>query len=113
MIHRPNRFTVGRMRYVVELRKRVDTVDGQGQKITTWTTYANEWPSDFEETRGGQMFRGGQVQEGVTAVFTMRANREMGTQDRIRFRGEDYGIVWVDPVGGRDRYVHIHAKAVK
>jgi SPP1 family predicted phage head-tail adaptor len=113
MIHRPNSFTVGRMRYRVNLQKRVDVVDEQGQPVTSWTNYATSWPADFEETRGGQMFRGGQVQEGVTAIFTMRQNDEMGTQDRIVFRGENYGVVWINPVGGRDRYAIVHAKVVK
>jgi hypothetical protein len=37
----------------------------------------------------------------------------MQPQDRIVFRGESYGIVWVQPVGGRDRYQIVHAKVVK
>jgi SPP1 family predicted phage head-tail adaptor len=112
-MHRPNKFTVGRMRYKVDLQEQVDVVDAQGQPVTTWTNYLYDVPADFEETRGGQMFRGGQVQEGVTAVFTMRQIDRIAPQDRIVFRGEAYGIVWVQPVGGRDRYQIVHAKVVK
>lgn len=115
MSGRPRRFSVGHMRYRVTVQKRVDTVDASGQVLTTWTTItglANE-PADYAAVSGGQVFRGSQVNEGINAVFTVRYREQYKPQHRIIHNGQAFGVVFAQPIEGRDRYLDLHCKAVE
>lgn len=112
MSGRPRNFTSGRMRYRVDLQKHVDTQDDTGQPVSSWTSVAKSIPSDYEAVSGGQLFRGTQIQEGISAVFTMRHRTDVDTSQRILFRGTAFGIVFAKQVSGRDRYLELHCRAV-
>ena len=113
MSGRPRRFSVANMRYRVVVQKHVDTADESGQTVSTWTTIYQSEPADFAAVSGGQVFRGSQVNEGINAIFTVRYRDNYKPQHRILFDGEVYGIVFVQPIEGRDRYLDCHCKVVK
>lgn len=115
MSGRPKRFSVANMRYRVTVQKQVDAADAAGQMVTTWTTIAgmaNE-PADYAAVSGGQVFRGSQVSEGINAVFTVRYREQYAPQHRIVFNNQAFGIVFVQPIEGRDRYLDCHCKVVE
>lgn len=113
MSGRPRRFSVANMRYRVVLQKHVDSVDDAGQPIATWTTVYQSEPADYAAVSGGQVFRGSQVNEGINAVFTVRYRDEYTPQHRILYNGQSFGIVFVQPIEGRDRYLDCHCKVVE
>jgi SPP1 family predicted phage head-tail adaptor len=113
MIGRPRRFSVANMRYRVVLQKHVDSLDDAGQSIATWTTVYQSEPADYAAVSGGQVFRGSQVNEGINAVFTVRYRDEYAPQHRILYNGQAFGIVFVQPIEGRDRYLDCHCKVVE
>ncbi len=70
-------------------------------------------PRRFSVVSGGQVFRGSQVNEGINAIFTVRYRDEYAPQHRILYGGQAYGIVFVQPIEGRDRYLDCHCKVVE
>ena len=110
---RPPKFTVGRMRYWINVQSHTDTVDDAGQPVSTWANLHTNVPAEYEATSGGQRFRGSQVSEGIDAIFTIRHISDIDETQRIVFRGQSYGIVFIKPVAGRDRYDYVYTKAVK
>lgn len=110
---RPNKFSTGRMRYRVNVQKHTDTVDDTGQPVSVWSNIHVSVPAEYESTSGGQRFRGSQVSEGIDAIFTMRHIDDIDETQRIIFRGSQYGIIFIKPVDGRDRYDYVYTKAVK
>lgn len=115
MSGRPKRFTVANMRYRIVVQKQVDAADAAGQMVTTWTTITGlgSEPADYAAVSGGQVFRGSQVNEGINAIFTVRYREQYAPQHRILFRGQAFGIVFVKPLEGRDRYLDLHCKVVE
>lgn len=105
--------TVGRMRYNVTIQQQSAPSSDVGSPAVTWSTrYASE-PADYEYPRGGMAGRGRQVEEGVDAIFTVRYRDGYAVTDRVVFDGENYGIVFIRPVSGRERYLELHTKLVK
>jgi len=104
--------TVGAMRYRITVQKPVKT-SLQGQMVVSWVTLHEEEPADYEYVRGYGFSRGRQYEEGVDAVFTVRYRDDYDPEQRTLFEGEYYGIVFVRPMAGRNRYMELHAKVVK
>lgn len=105
--------TVGRMRYRVTIQQQSAPSSDVGSPSVTWSTRYAEEPADYEYPRGGMAGRGRQVEEDVDAIFTVRYRDGYAVTDRVVFRSENYGIVFIRPVVGRDDYLELHTKLVK
>ena len=104
--------TVGAMRYRITVQSPVKT-DVQGQRVVTWSNLYEDEPADYDYVRGYQFNRGRQVEEGVDAIFVVRYRDGYDPEQRILFDSEYYGIVFVRPMAGRNRYMELHTKVIK
>lgn len=114
MIGRDRGIRVGALRYRINVQYETKT-DGsatQGQRIVSWTNRFTDEPADYEYAGGGQTSRGRQVEENIRAVFTVRYRDGYTTGDSVVFNSERFGIVHIEPVLGRDRYLRLHCRAV-
>lgn len=114
MIGRDRGIRVGALRYRISVQYETKT-DGsatQGQRIVSWTNRLTDEPADYEFAGGGQTSRGRQVEENVRAVFTVRYRSGYSTEESIVFDGDRYGIVHIEPVMGRDRYLRLHCRSI-
>lgn len=112
MIGRHRNLRVGGMRYRVTIQSPA-VATSVGVPNVSWSDTLTNEPADYEYVRGGQSARGRQVEEGVDAVFTVRYRPGYTPKQRVVFESENYGIVFVRPVGGRNRYLELHVKVVK
>jgi len=110
MTGRPKGFRTGALRYRCTVQTVIETQDSYGQPVTTWETlHANE-PCDVIKTQGNEIIRGRQVAENVRAIVTVRYRSGYNEQARIVYGGENYNIVFIDPVDGRNRYLELHCR---
>lgn len=115
MIGRDRHIRVGGLRHriTVQTPSKSDGSTTQGQRIVSWTTRLTDEPADYEYTSGGQGSRGRQVEETVRAVFTVRYRAGYSTEERVLFDGQNFGIVHIKPVVGRDRFLELHCRSVE
>jgi len=112
-VYQGKKFVLGSMRHRILVQQEVETFDtSSGQPTRTWSTLYNDEPAIYDEVRGGENFRGGQVEAGITAVFTVRYREGYGPTRRIYFNTRYYNIVFAKRVRGYDRYLEIHCRAV-
>lgn len=113
MSYRPSKsFRVGSMRDRITVKQPTETLDTAGQPVVSWTNFLVSEPAAYEYVSGTERNRGGQVEAGVNAVFTVHYRSGYTPRMKIVFGGVDYGIVHVVPVHGKTRYLEIHCKAV-
>lgn len=113
-IARPGRqFSVGQMRERVTIQEATTEVSDGGRPVRSWSNKYAGQPASWRQVSGGETIRGRQIEAGVVAVFTIHARDGITPQMQLVHSGETYGIGSVHPVGGRDRYLDIHCKAVK
>jgi SPP1 family predicted phage head-tail adaptor len=115
MIGRDRGIRVGALRHRITVQTPSKTTGAltQGQRIVSWTNRLTDEPADYEYPSGGQISRGRQVEENVRAVFTVRYRSGYSTEERVVFDGQNFGIVHVKPVLGRDRFLELHCRAVE
>lgn len=107
-----NKFSLGTMRYRVLVQQETTTSDATtGQPTRTWSTFKASEPAAYDEVRGGENFRGTQIEAGVAAVFTVRFDAGFGPTMRVYHNSRYYGIVFCRRVRGYDRYLELHCKA--
>ena len=111
MTYRPRDFRVGKMREAIDIE--AATVDASsGQPIRSWSaTYSSE-PAAWTPTAGTETVNGRQVEAGITAIFTVRHRDGYTTEMRVKHGQNYYGIVYVKPVHGVDRYIELHCKGL-
>lgn len=113
MSGRPGRgFHVGQMRDRITIQTDSTTQDAAGQSVVTRTDWLLNEPAKFEPTQGGEGFRGRQVEAGIQAIFTVRYRVGYTPQQTVVHDSGTYGIVYVKPVEGLDRYRELHCKGV-
>lgn len=113
MSGRPARkFHVGQMRDRIDVYIDSTAADAAGQLVVTRTKWLSAEPAKFEPTHGGEGLRGRQVEAGINAIFTVRYRTGYTPQHSITHDSQTYGIVYVKPVEGLDRYRELHCKAV-
>lgn len=104
---RANSLRLGSMRERITIQEPVETVDSIGQTVRSWSDlYSNE-PARFDPVSGGETLRGKQVEAGVTAVFTIHKREGIDATMRVGFGGTDYGISYINPVDGGNRYLEL------
>jgi SPP1 family predicted phage head-tail adaptor len=113
MTFRPEKgFRVGEMRHRIAVKVETTTQDAAGQHVVTFTTWLLDEPAKFEPITGGEGARGRQVEAGITAIFTVRYRDSYTPEMIVVHRNQQYGIVYVNPVAGADRYRELHCKGV-
>ena len=107
------RFEIGSMRHRV-LIQQVSTANDTttGQPTETWSTFKSSEPAAYDEVRGGETFRGTQVEATIAAIFTVRYDADFAPTMRVFHRSRYYGIVFCRRVRGYDRYLELHCKTV-
>lgn len=107
------KFRISDMRHRVLVQQVTETFDTtSGEPVRTWSTFKNAEPAGYDEVRGGETFRGSQVEATIAAVFTVRYDANYAPTMRIYHRGRYYGIVFCRRVRGYDRYLELHCKTV-
>jgi SPP1 family predicted phage head-tail adaptor len=107
-------FRVGSFRDRIDVQAPQKKPDDAGQIVTTWASipgFESE-PCNYEYTAGNESIRGRQVEAGVTAIFTVRFREGYSVEHRIKYNGDDYGIIHVRPVQGGKRYLEIYCKTI-
>jgi SPP1 family predicted phage head-tail adaptor len=113
MTFRPERgFRVGEMRHRIAVKVETTTQDAAGQPVVAFTTWLLDEPAKFDPMTGGEGARGRQVEAGITAIFTVRYRDGYTPEMIVVHRNQQYGIVYVNPVAGADRYRELHCKGV-
>lgn len=109
MKYRPSRFSVGNMRDRVTIQRPIESQDGYGQPVVTWSTYLANVPASFEPARigSGETTRGRQVEAISSAVLFTRYLQGVDSKMRVVRNGVHYGIVSVREVNGGSRYLEI------
>jgi SPP1 family predicted phage head-tail adaptor len=95
------------MREKITISTHVETQDTAGQPIVTYTTLWDNVPAAFDSLNGGEVLRGRQVESNVRACFTIHKLAGITTQHKIRHNGTDYGILYIKPSEGGNRYQEI------
>lgn len=106
------RFRVGTMRDRVQLQAAVETIDSAGQTIRTWTTAYADQPAQRLPMRGAEGIRGGQVEAQIDEIFVIHHRDNVTPEMRLLHNSRVYGIVYVNPIDGRLRYLELSCKAV-
>jgi len=108
---RANGLRVGAMRERITIQRKEETVDEIGQTNRSWVDLYKDEPARFEPTSGGETLRGKQVEAGVVAVFTIHARDAIDSTMRVQHRSTLYGIAYVNPVDGGQRYIELRCQA--
>lgn len=112
MIGRNRSLRVGGMRHRI-LVQSVSYTTSQGQKVPQYATLFASEPAEYQYVRGAQTMHGRQVEEGVDAIFTVRYRDGYTERQRVVFNDETFGITFIRPIAGRDRFLELHCKTVK
>ena len=112
MSWRAKRHTTARMRARINIETATSD-DSTGEPIRTWATTYTKEPARYIPTSGGEIVNGRQVQANIKAVFTIHKRPNLSTEQRVLHAGQYYGIVYIGPVEGGERYVDLHCLAAK
>lgn len=113
MSGRPSRgFHVSQMRDRITVQTDTTAQDAAGQSIVTRTDWLINEPAKYEPTHGGEGSRGRQVEAGINAIFIVRYRSGYTPRQTVVHDSTKYGIVYVKPVEGLDRYRELHCKGV-
>lgn len=114
MTYRPGRgFRVGMMRDRITVSVETTAQDAAGQPIVTLVPWLTDEPATYEFFSGGESSRGRQVEAGISAIFTVRWRSGYTPQMVVTMMDQQYGIVHVRPVDGKNRYIELFCKAVE
>jgi SPP1 family predicted phage head-tail adaptor len=113
-IYQGNRgLAIGAMRHRITVQQMLEVADTtSGQPTRTWSNFASNIPAAFNDRRGGESFRGSQVEAQSQVVFTVRHISGYSPMMRVYFDGNYYGITSVRQVGGYKRYIELHCNLV-
>lgn len=104
---------IGAMRHRILVQEKIETADlTTGEPVRTWTSFASNVPAAFNDGRGNENFRGGQVEAQGQVVFTVRYKPGYSPMMRVFFDNRYYGITHVRQVGGYKRYIELYCNVV-
>jgi SPP1 family predicted phage head-tail adaptor len=89
----------------------VETQDSSGQPVVTWSDFLVDEPCQFTPSGGTENMRGRQLEAGVNGMFLVRKRYGYNTKMQIVFNGTEYGILYVNPVDGLDRYLELMVRS--
>jgi len=100
-------------RHRITVQRIFETIDESRQKVINYFDVYEKEPASFMQVSGGEIFRGRQVEPGVTAVFEVNYRDGYKESDRIYFDGDYYGITRINIPNGIKRYMLLFCSAVK
>lgn len=100
-------------RHRIDVQRMYETVDISRQKVISYYDVYQSEPAAFMQVSGGEIFRGRQVEPGVTAVFEVNYRDGYKESDRIYFDGDYYGITRIHIPNGIKRFMYLFCSAVK
>jgi len=111
---RPRGFHTARLTDRVWIQEAVETQDDTGQPVVSWKTFLSREPAEFIPTGGQETLRGKQLEAGTRAIFVVRAkhgyNEQMSVLVKTKCGEQRYGITYINPVGGGNRYLELVCK---
>ena len=110
MSGRPERFHIGQMRDTINIQSAATTLDDLGQPTRVWTNRYYRLPAKWMPVAGSETIRGRSVEAGIKTVFVIRAASAITTEMQVVHDSGTYGIGYVKPVEGQDRYIELHCK---
>jgi hypothetical protein len=81
--------------------------DSSGQPIVTWANFLVEEPAKHTPISGLEVFHGMQMVANAKAIFTVRYRTGYTDQMRIVHNGEYFGIIFINKVDGRNRFLEL------
>lgn len=112
MTARPSRFALGQMRDRITVADETTERDAYGQPVVSLVNRYVSEPAKYEDVSGIESIRGRQIEAGINVIFTVHRRDGYHPRQIVIRRGQRYGVVHVRAVGGQDRYVELHCKAV-
>jgi len=112
MTWRPSGLRVGKMRYKIDIQESRNDIADDGQPTQTFVNKYESQPAQYNPVRGGELFRGKTIEANVSAVFDIHYREGILPKMQVVFGGTKYGIEYVHPSDGGDRYRELHCKAV-
>ena len=104
---------IGPMRHRIIVQQMLEVADlTTGQPTRTWSNFGVNVPAAFTDGRGGEGFRGSQVEAQAQAIFIVRYRAGYSPMMRIYFDGVYYGITHVKQVAGYKRYLELYCNVV-
>lgn len=87
----------------ITLQQRVDSVNGFGENVPTWSDVATVWAS-ADPKRGREFFAAAQQQAESPVMFRIRWRDDVHERMRVLWRGRPMEIAAppVEPYGGRE-----------
>lgn len=110
MSGRPERFSVGEMRDRITIEEATETLDDVGQPTRTWATIYLSQPAKWVPVAGSETIRGRAVEAGIKTIFIVRHQSGITPEMRVVHSSGTYGIGYVKPIAGRQRYIELHCK---
>ena len=103
----------GNLRHLVSLQSAVKTQDGYGQKIETWSEYAQVY-ADIQPLQGRESYNAQQLNSEITVMVKMRYRSDVKAEHRIVYDGTTYEVS-APPinVGLRKRELNLLCKVVE
>ena len=98
----------GRLRQLVELRRKSEAPDGSGGRTTSWSTVATI-PAEAISQNGREAVLAGTLAGVSSWKVTMRWREDISTVDQLRLDGRDLNIRSVEDPDGRRAQLVIFA----
>jgi SPP1 family predicted phage head-tail adaptor len=90
----------GRLDRRVEIQRRTQTQESNGEYVYTWATIATVWAT-VKDLRGAEFFSARQTNAEVTTRFYVRWIEGVTVLDRILYEGRVYDIAQVSEMARR------------
>lgn len=107
MSGRHNRIKTSAFRQRCNIEQVTETQDGYGQPIVTWSDFLVDEPCQFIPQGGNETMRGRELEASVRAIFRVRRRNGYNVKMRVKFNNEYYGIEFINPVEGLERYYEL------
>jgi SPP1 family predicted phage head-tail adaptor len=101
----------GKLRHRVAILEKQTTVDPDGYPVNTWVAVTTLWVS-VEPIAGREYFRAAAVQAQHQVRFTMRYQKGITSDMRLRYAEQDYEIKAVLDLGGDHKWLQVMAEVI-
>lgn len=103
---------IGDLRHRITLQKYNETTDDEGFSTQEWQDIATVWAS-VENLFGREYWQAAAIQAENTVKFIIRYRKDVTTDMRIQFQGQQYEIISIDNIKYKNEYIEIKAKEVE
>ena len=104
---------VGSFRHLIELQRRTAARDGNGNDVSTWTTFCS-LRAAVSDVSGREFYEAAAHQMENTGTFTLRWHDGLTGDMRILFKGAAYEVIQVNHLGYAKRdFMRIKARMIQ